>query len=183
MKKLLALTCIALSLAGLASATPYTDVNNANVRLDSISGPWWAPNPLYNPSYTGTFTLAGYNPAVEQIASASVTFDLWDAGYFDHESYKVTIDDLTLSGGSFFWNLSFGSGLFGTALADLNADGILSYTVSATSGSFWLNTATINAESVAIEVPTHNVPDQGLTVAFLGLGLLGLATLKRKLRR
>lgn len=186
MKKLFALLSLTVALAGTASAAPYatyTDVNPADVRLDANS----FLNPFYNPSYTGNFTLAGYNAALEEIVSANISFLLWDSILLGgSEAYAITlsIDNLAFqSGGSFTGFLSFNENIYGAALLNLSDTGALSYTVTATSGSFWLKEATIIAESaLRVTGQPHSVPETSTTFALMGAALLGLAAVRRKVR-
>jgi hypothetical protein len=189
MKKLLPLACLAIALTSRLFAVPYSDVNPANVRLDASPGSYvwlpfigttWVDNELYNPSYTGEWTLAGYNPAAETIVSASASFLLWDLA--GSEQYSITFADIAIGGGSFAWFLDTGDiNLSGNALVDLSADGSLYYTVTANSGSFWLKEASLYAESAPLP-PTQSVPDSGTTVALMGSALVGLVAFRRKLR-
>jgi hypothetical protein len=188
MKKLLALISVSLALVSGASAASYTDVNPANVRLDSNAGgyfgPYWISNPLYNPSYTGTFTLASYDPLAEEIVSASVSFKLWDGDLFK-ETYSLSLSDMAFSGSNFFGFVTFGGAVVGNALFDLSSTGALSYTITANSGTFWLKEATLHAESAAIVVPENipaSVPETGATAVLTSAALLGLAAFKRKQR-
>lgn len=185
--------CLALGAAlwaGSAQAISFTDSNPADVRLDANSAlnvfGVWVPNPLYNPSYTGNWDLLneGYDPATQQINSAVATFSLNDANGRS-ESYTITIDgDTFLSGGSFstttFGTIDFAGGVVGDALITLDSTGLLSYTVTATSGVFWLANAALTADVSARESNGH-VPDGGLTVAMLGIGLAGLGRIRRML--
>lgn len=189
MKKILPLVCLALALTSRLSAVQYTDVNPADVRLDAYAGGYvwlpfvgttWVANGLYNPSYTGEWTLAGYNPAAETIVSASASFLLWDLA--GSEQYSINFADIAIGGGSFTWFLDTGDiNLSGNALVDLSADGSLFYTVTANSGQFWLKEASLVAQSAPLP-PSQPVPDAGTTVSLLGASLVGLAGLRRKLR-
>ena len=193
MKKLIALISIALAIAGSASANTYSDTNSADVRLDANANVFCAcskvgsANPLYNPSYTGNFTLGGYDSSLEEIISAQISFRLWDAAFIGGgESYLVTlvVGDLVKSGNSFSgpldfdYNLPFG----GTALMSLSDTGALAYTVTATTGSFWLDEASITAESALRTVTPPSVPETSTTFVLLGATLLGLAAVRRKIR-
>ena len=189
MKKLLALASLSLALLGGASAASYADVNPADVRLDSYAGgylgKYWIANPLYNPSYTGAFTLAGYDPLAEEIISASVSFKLWD-GDLLNESYSLALSDMAFGGSNFFGSITFGGSVIGTALLDLSANGALSYTITANTGSFWLKEASLTAESAPIAVLPGNapqsVPETSATIVLTAATLLGLLAIKRKIR-
>jgi hypothetical protein len=191
MKKLFFITCLALAATGRLSAVMYTDVNPADVRLDAVTGSYvyvpfrgytWVSNPLYNPSYTGEWTLGGYNPAEETIVSASASFVLWDL--IGSEQYSITFADIAIGGGSFSWFLSTGDiALSGNALLDLAADGSLHYTVTAQAGQFWLKEASLTAYSAPIlpERDPQRVPDTGATLALLGASVAAIIGLRRKI--
>jgi hypothetical protein len=165
-----------IALALNAFGAQYVDDNAADVRLDAnfLGG----LNPLYNPSYTGQFDLTGYgfNPNTQDINSAVATFTLWDTPVLGgSEGYRITVDGITTaSGGSFSGFITLGGAVTGTLLGNLNDDGILDYTVTATSGVFWLLDANLTAEA------TNSVPDGGTTLGLLGLGFLGIVYLRRK---
>ena len=179
-------TGVTLLAGGSALAIQYIDTNPADTRLDANY--FYGLNPLYNPSYTGGWDLLneGYDPLTEQINSAVATFKLNDANGFS-ESYTITIDgNAFLTGGSFSTTLlgtiSVGDSVGGTALVTLDATGLLSYTVTANSGVFWLKEATLTAEaSGRPQTDPTTVPDGGASLALLGMGLIGLGALKRKL--
>lgn len=191
MKKLLTIISLSLGLISGASAATYSDLNPADVRLDSYAGgylgKYWIANPLYNPSYTGVFTLAGYDPLAEEIISASVSFKLWDGDRLN-ESYSLTLSDMAFTGSNFFGSISFGGSVIGNALVDLSETGALSYTITANTGSFWLTEASLTAESQALppifakDAAPERVPESGATVMLTGAALLGLVAFKRKQR-
>lgn len=181
MKKLFILLSLTLALAGSASAATYTDTNPADVRLDAN----WLLNPLYNPSYTGVFTLADYDSSLEEIISAQITFLLFDSpilGFGESYLVKLAVGDIVQTGGNFAGFVDFDYELpwGGTALLNLSDTGTLAYTVTATSGSFWLKEASITAES-APRVG-QSVPENGTTFALMGAALLGLGAVRRKVR-
>jgi hypothetical protein len=173
-KKILAIASgVALLCAANANATLYVDNNGADVWLNAN-----------NQSYTGQFNLTdyGFNPATEQIVSANACFTLFDL--FGRESYDILIDGTSLfSGGSFCGLINLRTGITGSLLASLNVDGILNYTIQRTSGEFWLTNARLTAStgSNGGGCPNNRVPDGGTTMALLGLGILGLAAVRRKL--
>jgi len=77
---------------------------------------------------------------------------------------------------SFNWELL---GLSANARADLNADGLLSVTVNATSGDFYWMTSWLNVLAEPITVGPVKVPEPG-TFALFAAGLLAIAFLSRR---
>jgi hypothetical protein len=169
MKKLLLSTIFSLALVAVARANTYSDNNPADVWLNA-----------FTPSYTGQFTLAGYNPAAETITSASAIFTFWDnsLGFDQGESLTVNMGGDTLSNGSFSGTLNLGGSVV-NAWGILDSTGVLSYTVSLTSGiltEFWLKNASLTAEATS----RNGVPDAGATSILLGLGVIGILGAKRR---
>ena len=166
MKKITTLLLAVFLVTGVAQANFYSDNNPADVWINAL-----------NPSYTGMFTLAGYNPAAETITYAHAEFTLWDL--VGNESVKIDMGGDILTHGSFFGTLSLGTDVINAWLV-LDSTGALSYTVSRSSGGlseFWLKNAYLGAETVS-----RNVPDGGATSALLGLGMLLMVGVKRRFR-
>lgn len=196
MKKLLTLAAVAslFTASQVSAINYYSDVDLIGAYVDSS-----------NP-YTGEFDIVdnggdsvldilalftgvggdGYNPLNETIVKASVVFtffeDFTGNAFIDgFAKEKFTIELGTNSfknGGGYF--IPFIPVLSGgeidiTAQLDLDADGKLSYTVRSTKGDFILGSAGILAEAA-----TRAVPDAGSTLALLGLGMLGLAGIRRR---
>jgi hypothetical protein len=174
MKNLVPTAIASILLTASAFATPYADSNPADVWLNGL-----------HPSYTGTFTLDGYNPAVEKITAANVEF-LFKDPLGGSESLKVLMGGYSYTHSSFMGSLTLGGGVGFNGLADLSADGILSYTVSITSGGFsefWLTNASITATGAPLAITTASlvaVPDSGSSIALVVLGLAGIFGAKRK---
>lgn len=166
MKKnfLTAIACVAI--AAVAHANTYTDNNPANVVL--FAG---------NPSYTGQFTLDGYNPAAETITSATATFSFWGDGFAD--SFNITMGGDSLSHGTFFGSLVVGTSNALNAWGILDSTGVLSYTVALTANSPWEFLTLTNANLTA-ESASRSVPDAGATSLLLGLGVIGILGAKRR---
>jgi hypothetical protein len=167
MKKILGVIASFL-IAASVHANTYTDNNQADVYLN-----------VANPSYTGQFTLAGYNPAAETITSANAVFTFWDNSLrIDQgESLTVTMSGDDLSHGSFSGFLTLGDNIV-NAWGILDSTGVLSYTVSLTSAwytEFWLTNASLTAETAS-----RSVPDAGATAILLGLGVIGILGAKRR---
>lgn len=169
MKKFLLTTVVSVLVAVCARANTYTDNNPADVWLNA-----------FNPSYTGQFTLAGYNPAAETITSAAATFTFWDSPFRDAgEAFTVTMGGDNLSHGSFTGQLVLNDTIV-NAWGILDSTGVLSYTVSLASGSglfneFWLTNAKLTAETTA-----RGVPDSAATSLLVGLGAVGIIGAKRR---
>lgn len=176
MKKLLFSTIVSVLVAVSAHATTYTDNNSADVWLN-----------VFNPSYTGQFTLSGYNPAAETITSASATFTFWDNSLkIDQgESFTVNMGGDIFSHGSFSNSLVIGTNVV-NAWGILDSTGVLSYTVSLTSGpltEFFLTNASITANTTSRFVgntATRSVPDSAATSLLLALGAIGIIGAKRR---
>ena len=131
-------------------------------------------------SYSGTFNIAnkGFNPATETVTSAEAWFLVSDdIDPLRGEWVKFTIGNVDSYGPFEVDFLSvFGGSISGTALFDLNTDGILSYKITSTSGDFWAFGADLHVHAEA-----KNVPDAGTTAALLGASVIGIAILKRRL--
>jgi len=168
MKKLIFSILVGFLAAVGVQANTYTDNNPANIWLN-----------VFNPSYTGQFTLAGYNPAAETITSAAATFTFWDnpLGLDKGESFTVNMGGDNLSHGSFTGTLTLGESVL-NAWGILDSTGVLSYTVSLTSGrdtEFWLTNAKLTAETSA-----RGVPDSAATSLLVGLGAISVIGAKRR---
>ncbi len=139
-----------------------------------------------NLTQTGTFNITIPNGDV--VVGAAAQFWMKDDGLFgDTAGESFTVD----LGGQFFasgsptlitWSYPLNplnQVLNLTMVADLNNGGDISYTVTRTTGDFIFVKATL--EAVTRPGETQGVPDGGTTAALLGLGMVGLAGLRRKL--
>lgn len=183
MKKLTLISLLAFgALGSVAQAAIYTDVHDSAdivaaghasgfVQLDS-SRPG-------HESYTGTFDIAaqGYVPGGQgsTIHSAYASFIFRDYLRQAGDDDEVTID---LGNALFaaasdieFALLTVGNSLTLGLIADLSADGKLDFTITAVDGAFLFKGGSLTA----------TVPDGAWTVSLLGMGLLGLAAVRRKL--
>jgi len=145
-------------------------------------------------SYTGTFNIAGgdgdtgdvfnYQPSSETILSGSILFT------FDNPGFGRKTVSIELSGEDFITpntTLSLGTVIFGDLISgqaylDLDSTGIATYTINRTRGEFTLLAAELYAESgPRAQIP--GVPDAGTSASLLGLSVLGLGFVARKLKR
>lgn len=173
-----------------AQAIEYLDLNWIGVKLDGSRR-----------SYSGEFnildggdipTTPDFNPTTHEVTWASVWFAFGDdysplSDPFDANGYKEIVQvDLGLVVGVDFGpvevNLAtlLGGNLTGDLRLDLSEDGKLSYTINNKGGDFYVGFAKLAAE---VSPRTGNaVPDGGTTAALLGLALLGLSAVGRKMR-
>jgi len=176
----------ALAVASItAHATQYVDTDNIGAVLSSV-----------NTSVTGEFNIAdadgdgldtvGYDPDSETITFAVAQFTIvdWDGG---SESVTVELGPNAFASSSGTFGMGFtilGGMVLGNAYVDLNADGILGYTIEWTAGTsaFTASAASLTAFTAA-KSPLPSVPDGGLTVALLGMGLVSLNWLNRRLKQ
>lgn len=180
MNKTLASIAVAV-LAGLgsANATVYSDVDDYSKLLGVDRGQQTTLYGEFNivKGDGGRLDRAGFQPGCETVTCGEAWFLFVDDQFCDkEEKVKVTLGSDVLKGGGFVWGFSFlGGAISGDLLADLNADGILKYTIKATKGDFYVKQA-----GLIVEAHKTCVPDGGTSLALLGLGLIGLAGFGRK---
>lgn len=162
-----------------ASAITYTDIDEwglNGIALDSNSA-------TATPStFTGIFDIRngedswdqdGFNPATQDATSGWVGF-LLGTDQSNQQEFRITLDDLEV--GTQYINGIWASalGLSADLLVEISNTGTLSYKITALSGSF-------NLYGAALEVEATNatsVPDGGATAMLLGLGMLGVASVR-----
>lgn len=187
---------IRLLLAGaLTTAAVSTSAYAGYYQLSHLDGLYNYVKLSEGETYSGTFDLTnkGFDPACEDVVWAKLAFAFADDALFGDFNYsgfwlgdpkeyaKVKYDgNVTWLGevdGS-IWNYDWVSitGSVGSLLVNALQDGILSYTVKLKHGDAYLKE--VKLEACSVDVPC--VPDNGSTVALLGLGLLGLAAVKRR---
>ncbi|HAV65057.1 MAG TPA: hypothetical protein DCY13_22140 [Verrucomicrobiales bacterium] len=166
--------------AGLSTGSAVT-IYDVNVHTEYLAA---------GETETGMFDISPpYNPATQTVVSASVWFFFSDDvnPWYDpldpfgsHSEYV----EIRLGPGS---GVVLGTGevgifdiesgnVSGTAYVQLNSTGQLSYSVTATSGDF-----VFLAAKLAAHVGSNaSVPDGGLTVGLLGLGLIAVGCWRRQ---
>lgn len=156
--------------------------NAAVYTADSVNSPIFIPA---NGSYGGTWDInaMGYNAVNEQITSAEAFFTLFDfangPGDGGNETAVVSLDTLVIGTASSF----FLAGIGGSVSVTLFEDGIVNWLVEETSGlsGFALTDATFTVVTAG-RTPGNNVPDGGSMMAMLGLSVLGLGWVSRRIR-
>jgi len=186
-----------LCFSGLSvSALTYTDIQNPNQYVasrGSYTGIFDIVDPRADhgldqytisgfPSQNGTFTdRGGYVPGTP-ISDLTVRFYLTDASLIPIDVFAVSLDGYTSAGLMIGQKATF-SFKGGAGVIDMvEADGLLSYTVSSILGDFTVKYALLTASTTESNPNTVRVPDGGLTVTMLGLGLLAIAPLHRRFR-
>ena len=173
MKKIL-LTLIVSGLvvanaSAISTYSTYSDYNLDGVYLSNGA------------SFTNKFDITQfgqYDPKTEQVYSATAQFLLYDLPFLGgSETLTVSLGGSSFGSSNSFSNfLTIGGNLLGSALFDLNEDGIISYTVTAgPSGGFTLVGSTLKAK-----VGLAAVPDGGFTLTLLGVALLAIVGAQRK---
>ena len=131
---------LALGAVGAVNASVWTDVDAYNVLLTAGGNP---------SSVQGTFNIVndGFTPGVDTVTSAVFTVFAYDDSLFDGpEAMNVTLDNVTV-GSQIDVNLILYQQFPVSAqlIGDINADGTLSYTITATQGDFFLSLAELSA--------------------------------------
>jgi hypothetical protein len=171
-------------LATSAPAIVYSDLdvfNGASGRLVTAANPLSGYFDINAQDNDGILDRVGYDSTNQQITRAIASFSIVDDNPFSWSDGSETV---TINlGSSTFVNSHAATILFalgdvtGSALLDLNVDGIIKYTIAANSGDF----KAIHGSLLANAEP-KSVPDGGWTVVFLGIGFLGICALQWKSR-
>lgn len=177
--KIAAVSALVFSL-GSASAIPVTNTYNPADFLMSADGP--VSGATYTHSILNGFGVGGfYDPLLDTITSAILSVSVTDTG--GNEIYNYALDtnsfiDFNGVPRSRDDVFNFGPGLVLSALA---LDGMLDVVLTVTSGSFTFVSSTLEAEVIkgGQQVSVNAIPEPG-SIALVGLGLLGLAALRRK---
>ena len=105
-----------------------------------------------------------------------MAFEFYDSVYGGTESLSVTLGGSPFEQtGSFSGYITLSDSVVGSALFDLSTDGIVFYTITRTSGECTLKNAVLTAQA-----GSRSVPDGGLTLALLGMSVIGVFGFQRK---
>ncbi|MES2466987.1 MAG: VPDSG-CTERM sorting domain-containing protein [Verrucomicrobiota bacterium] len=201
-KQLVWTAAAVLALSNIASASAITWVDRDP---DSGNGPLQFLSENGTTVFTSTFNIipAGFIPGSHLVDTINVKFAFSDDDSDTQNEYvDITVggfkiwNDLEVDGThvsaptSYEW---FSQGLSGnmSILGDINADGILAYSVTIQNLSTswraedtYLKIAELTAGGDFKPRTTGTpVPDGGATLGLFGVGLLGLGAIRRKLRK
>ena len=169
-------------LATGAHAVTYSDFDLYNGWTGTLVD---AENPRKS-VYNGTFQISyqdadgindvvGYDPLTQKITSAFASFLLYDDSFSDgSETVTITLGPDAFISGQATFLFALGS-VTGGALFDLDADGVLYYSIVANSGDFRAKSGLLAAHA-----EPRPVPDGGMTTILLGIGFLGICAFQRK---
>ncbi len=176
-------------------AIQYTDVQQVNQTVsvfDSYFGTFNIVSPGSS-SYTisgfaagnGTFADAGGYVLGTPLSSVTASFYIYAPllGFFDTVNVDLNGLQVVNDGGALSWSWAKDFTVNGNngVLSILEKDGEVSYEVSSDSGFFTLEYALLQASTGSSTGGNGDpVPDGGVTVGLLGLGLIGVALVRRK---
>lgn len=180
-------TLSAIASAVVISAASLSAAQIEITQFDATYGGDGGARVLLNsttPSVSGTFDInPPYIPGVDTINSAVLSFYYADdsSSSRDGDEYvSITLDLTSWFSEEVGENDSVVNTLTGSFLTALRSDGVLNYTVTATTGDFYYEGAKLVVKYTE-GARSQRVPDGGATLACLGMAFIGLAALKRKL--
>ncbi len=167
------------SVAGSASAARYKATYDGSQKLDVTPNFSWE---IPSVDWTFDITKAGFDPETEFVTAAFVTLSLKDDGDLSKEWAQFKVGTKTEKWELAKWEVDRGlktiSGDLSSIFPFLNEDGTLDVTLKATDGDFWFNSAKLRVE--AMDLVATPIP---AAAWLLGSGLVGLAGVRRRLRK
>ena len=164
--------CLGVVTSQAVSMYDYTDHDILNVVLagtgDSVKGEFNIVTGDGEP-----LDAPGYDPISQTITEAIASFSLVSATGGEDTKVSIDLGDLF---GEHMVGLHFttiGGAVGGLALADLDVDGILEYSINWVSGGPFMASDAILSANATRRQPT-DVPDGGATLGLLGLGLAAI---------
>ncbi|WP_372656496.1 PEP-CTERM sorting domain-containing protein [Hydrogenophaga sp.] len=157
-----------------ASATPWTQTIDFNPDV-------YISNNTY--SWTHDLTTDGFNPGSDLITNFNLSVTIKDERDSIFSSWEWAAIDLPGVFDDAIWfspigsNNAGGNDFFG--YLQLNTSGLLSVSLSSVLGDFLLDKSTLTASG--FDGNKNQIPEPGI-LALLGLGLAGMAVLRRRTR-
>jgi hypothetical protein len=186
-RKLIFGTAVVAMLSGLiptAQAATYRDYDPINTTLEGAGDTYHGVFNIVTLDGNSALDIAGFVPSAETITVATASFALSST---DTAPEQVNIDlgisdFLTTPGSQVYGTQIYGGNLTLQMIADLQADGSISYTLTL------LNSPATTSEDVgvswanlAVTTKPKAVNDGGVTLVLLGMSLTGLAGVRRYL--
>jgi hypothetical protein len=190
-------------LAAICAITVFSFAANAANGAIYMDTDWWLGTKLTagQQGVSSAFDLVvgdgdvgdvpGFTPGTDNVGWAWVTITAHDDQLFDAtETIQVDLGDV--SGTQQHFQASFVLGVSswpevvaGTLFGDINADGVLAYSISAANGDFYLDSANLTVKTASGSVPVDAaiVPEATALVVWSLLGAIALTVGWRRKRR
>ena len=125
---------------------------------------------------------SGYDALSETITRAWAVFEIYDDLYNPVDTLTIELAGSSWADGNQLFDLGFYTGIVGGSitgdiLTNLDANGALNYSISATGENFYVGKVALLAETDTCD--SQSVPDTGSTFALLGLSVFGLVAFRR----
>lgn len=160
-----------------AKAITFSDFDSIQMNLTAVGG---------TSLFAGDFNILddGFVPGNYTISSATITFTLGQDFSSATSSFLINLDGI-YDNSQFTSFVVLGTDQIGIdLLTSLNADGVLTYNISATSGDFWLESASLTAEADRNQLDNRNpVPDTGSTLALTAIAFSGLLLFRKQIAK